>query len=83
MEARVAAVRQERVRMAAQLEARGWKVQANQGNFLWIRADDRLLAGLIDASDGASWFTVVLELAFPETAPVEAAEGTKQSVLID
>ncbi|MFJ6156619.1 histidinol-phosphate transaminase [Pseudarthrobacter sp. NPDC092184] len=53
MEARVAAVRQERVRMAAQLEAQGWKLQPSQGNFLWIRADDDLLATLVDAFNGA------------------------------
>jgi histidinol-phosphate aminotransferase len=53
MEARVAAVREERARMAAQLEAQGWKLQPSQGNFLWIRADERLLAGLVDAFDAA------------------------------
>ena len=39
--------------MAAQLEAQGWKLQASQGNFLWIRADDRLQAGLVEAFDAA------------------------------
>jgi histidinol-phosphate aminotransferase len=53
MEARVAAVRQERTRMAAQLEAQGWKLQPSQGNFLWIRADDSLRARLVDAFDRA------------------------------
>lgn len=53
MEARVFAVRQERTRMAAQLEAQGWKLQPSQGNFLWIRADDDLLARLVDAFDAA------------------------------
>ncbi|WP_458779337.1 aminotransferase class I/II-fold pyridoxal phosphate-dependent enzyme [Arthrobacter sp. D3-16] len=52
METPVAAVRQERARMAVQLEAQGWKLQPNQGNFLWIRAVDRL-ATLKDAFDGA------------------------------
>ncbi|SLK12169.1 histidinol-phosphate transaminase [Arthrobacter sp. P2b] len=53
MEARVAAVKQERARMAALLEARGWKLQPSQGNFLWIRADDDLRARLIEAFDRA------------------------------
>ncbi len=53
MEARVAAVKQERARMAAQLEAQGWKLQPSQGNFLWIRADDELRASLVEAFDGA------------------------------
>jgi histidinol-phosphate aminotransferase len=53
MEARVAAVRQERTRMAAQLEAQGWRLQASQGNFLWIRADEHLLARLVAAFDRA------------------------------
>jgi histidinol-phosphate aminotransferase len=53
MEARVAAVRQERARMAAQLEAQGWKLQPSQGNFVWIRADDSLRARLVDAFDHA------------------------------
>lgn len=53
MEARVAAVKQERARMAAQLEAQGWKLQPSQGNFLWIRADDTLRAKLVDAFDRA------------------------------
>ncbi|PNI09444.1 histidinol-phosphate transaminase [Arthrobacter sp. AFG7.2] len=53
METRVAAVRQERSRMAAQLEAQGWKLQPSQGNFLWIRADDDLLARLVEAFDAA------------------------------
>jgi histidinol-phosphate aminotransferase len=52
MEARVAAVRQERVRMSAQLEIQGWKLQPSQGNFLWIRADEELRARLVDAFDG-------------------------------
>ena len=50
---RVAAVKQERARMAAQLEAQGWKLQPSQGNFLWIRADDSLRARLVDAFDAA------------------------------
>ncbi|WP_458779345.1 histidinol-phosphate transaminase [Arthrobacter sp. D3-16] len=53
MEARVAVVKQERGRMAAQLESQGWKLQASQGNFLWIRADDELRARLVEAFDGA------------------------------
>lgn len=53
MEARVAVVRQERSRMAAQLEAQGWKLQPSQGNFLWIRADEELLARLVEAFDAA------------------------------
>ncbi|WHP60356.1 histidinol-phosphate transaminase [Arthrobacter sp. KFRI-F3372] len=53
MEARVTAVKQERARVAAQLEAQGWKLQPSQGNFLWIRADDELRARLVDAFDGA------------------------------
>src|SRR6478736_10509611 len=53
MEARVTAVKQERARMAAQLEAQGWKLQPSQGNFLWIRADDSLRARLVDAFDRA------------------------------
>lgn len=53
MEARVAAVREERARMAAQLEAQGWKLQPSQGNFLWIRAGEDLLSRLVDAFDAA------------------------------
>lgn len=53
MEARVAGVRQERTRMAAQLEPQGWKLQPSQGNFLWIRADDELRARLMEAFDNA------------------------------
>ncbi|MDQ0679699.1 histidinol-phosphate aminotransferase [Arthrobacter pascens] len=53
MEARVAAVRQERARMAAHLEARGWKLKPSQGNFLWIRADGSLRASLVDAFDAS------------------------------
>ncbi|WP_258805091.1 histidinol-phosphate transaminase [Pseudarthrobacter sp. NS4] len=53
MEMRVAAVKLERARMAAQLEAQGWKLQPSQGNFLWIRADGRLLARLVNAFDHA------------------------------
>jgi histidinol-phosphate aminotransferase len=53
MEARVAAVRLERTRMAEQLEAQGWKLQPSQGNFLWIRADDSLRARVVDAFDAA------------------------------
>ena len=53
MAARVSLVRQERARMAAALEAQGWKLQPSQGNFLWIRADAELLAKLVDAFDGA------------------------------
>ncbi|MFJ5960460.1 histidinol-phosphate transaminase [Pseudarthrobacter oxydans] len=53
MAARVAAVRQERARMAAELEALGWKLQPSQGNFLWIRADEVLLATLVEAFNGA------------------------------
>ena len=39
--------------MAAQLEAQSWKLQPSQGNFLWIRAGEDLLARLVDAFDGA------------------------------
>ncbi|MDQ0665448.1 histidinol-phosphate aminotransferase [Arthrobacter ulcerisalmonis] len=53
MKARVAAVRQERARMAAQLETQGWKLQPSQGNFLWIRSDESLRARLVDAFDSA------------------------------
>ncbi|MET3142822.1 UNVERIFIED_ORG: histidinol-phosphate aminotransferase [Arthrobacter sp. UYEF2] len=53
MESRVSAVRLERARMAAQLEAQGWKLQPSQGNFLWIRADESLRARLVDAFDRA------------------------------
>ncbi|MGT2462836.1 histidinol-phosphate transaminase [Sinomonas atrocyanea] len=53
MEVRVAAVRQERARMAGELEAQGWKLQPSQGNFLWIRADESLRARLVDAFDSA------------------------------
>jgi histidinol-phosphate aminotransferase len=53
MEARVAVVKQERERMAAQLEAQGWKLQPSQGNFLWLRADDGLRARLVEAFDAA------------------------------
>ncbi|MHC6591548.1 histidinol-phosphate transaminase [Arthrobacter sp. C152] len=53
MAARVAAVKRERARMAAELEAQGWMLQPSQGNFLWIRADDALLATLVDAFDAA------------------------------
>ena len=53
METRVAAVKQERARMAAELEAQGWKLQPSQGNFLWIRADDTLREALADAFDRA------------------------------
>ena len=53
METRVAAVRQERARMAERLEAQGWKLQPSQGNFLWIRAGEDLLARLVDAFDAA------------------------------
>lgn len=53
MQARVAVVRQERSRLAAQLEAQGWKLQPSQGNFLWIRADDDLRARLVAAFDQA------------------------------
>ncbi|OAE01010.1 histidinol-phosphate transaminase [Arthrobacter sp. OY3WO11] len=53
MEAGVSLVRQERGRMAAELQAQGWKLQPSQGNFLWIRADDELRARLVDAFHGA------------------------------
>ncbi len=39
--------------MASQLEAQGWKLQPSQGNFLWIRTDDDLLARLVEAFDAA------------------------------
>ncbi|MFJ6283328.1 histidinol-phosphate transaminase [Pseudarthrobacter oxydans] len=53
MAARASAVREERARMAAELEAQGWKLQPSQGNFLWIRADEVLLATLVEAFNGA------------------------------
>ena len=53
MQARVAVVKQERSRLAAQLEAQGWKLQPSQGNFLWVRADDDLRARLVAAFDQA------------------------------
>ena len=53
MQARVAAVKEERSRLAARLEAQGWKLQPSQGNFLWIRADDDLAARLVAAFDQA------------------------------
>ncbi|MDQ0870188.1 histidinol-phosphate/aromatic aminotransferase/cobyric acid decarboxylase-like protein [Arthrobacter sp. V1I9] len=53
MESRVAVVKQERARMAAQLAAQGWNLQPSQGNFLWIRADEELRARLVEAFDGA------------------------------
>ena len=39
--------------MAAELEAQGWTLQPSQGNFLWIRADEQLLAALVEAFDAA------------------------------
>ena len=39
--------------MALELEAQGWTLQPSQGNFLWIPADDDLLARLVDAFNGA------------------------------
>lgn len=51
MAARVSLVKEERSRMAAELEAQGWTLQPSQGNFLWIRADAPLLALLVDAFD--------------------------------
>jgi histidinol-phosphate aminotransferase len=39
--------------MAAELEAKGWKLQPSQGNFLWIRVDDSLRARLVDALEPA------------------------------
>ena len=53
MEARVAAVKRERARMAAELAAQGWRLQPSQGNFLWIRAGEGLRARLVDAFDRA------------------------------
>jgi histidinol-phosphate aminotransferase len=53
MQARVAVVKDERSRLAVQLEAQGWKLQPSQGNFLWIRADDDLRARLVAAFDQA------------------------------
>ncbi|TQJ35574.1 histidinol-phosphate transaminase [Arthrobacter sp. SLBN-122] len=53
MAARVSLVKQERARMAASLEAQGWKLQPSQGNFLWIRADDSLRGRLVEAFDAA------------------------------
>jgi len=54
MELRVSAVRDERSRMAARLEAQGWTLQPSQGNFLWIRADDGLRGRLVAAFDQAA-----------------------------
>ncbi|WP_120521600.1 histidinol-phosphate transaminase [Arthrobacter celericrescens] len=54
MQARVAAVGQERARMAARLAAQGWKLQPSQGNFLWIRAADGLRERLVAAFDQAA-----------------------------
>ncbi|OFI39136.1 histidinol-phosphate transaminase [Arthrobacter sp. SW1] len=53
MEARVAVVKEERARMAAILEDRGWTLPRSQGNFLWIRTDDELRPRLMDAFDNA------------------------------
>jgi len=53
MEARVSMVKQERARMAKELAAQGWRLQPSQGNFLWIRADEQLLATLVDAFNTA------------------------------
>ncbi|WP_285240848.1 histidinol-phosphate transaminase [Pseudarthrobacter sp. MEB009] len=53
MTARVSAVKQERARMAAELQEQGWTLQPSQGNFLWIRADAVLLATLVDAFNDA------------------------------
>ncbi|WP_457948762.1 histidinol-phosphate transaminase [Pseudarthrobacter sp. alpha12b] len=53
MAARVSLVKQERSRMASELEAQGWTLQPSQGNFLWIRAEADLLARLVDAFDAA------------------------------
>jgi histidinol-phosphate aminotransferase len=53
MATRVALVKQERARMAVELGAQGWKLQPSQGNFLWIRADEHLLARLVAAFDAA------------------------------
>ncbi|MFJ6077108.1 histidinol-phosphate transaminase [Pseudarthrobacter sp. NPDC092419] len=50
---RVSLVKQERGRMAAALEAQGWRLQPSQGNFLWIRAGGERLATLVDAFDNA------------------------------
>lgn len=61
MEARVSAVKQERARMAEELAAQGWTLQPSQGNFLWIRADEQLLATLVDAFNGAG----ILVRAYP------------------
>lgn len=61
MAARVSAVKQERARMAAELADQGWTLQPSQGNFLWIRADDQLLATLVDAFDAAG----ILVRAYP------------------
>lgn len=53
MAARVSLVKQERARIAAALEAQGWKLQPSQGNFLWIRADEDLRGRLVEAFDAA------------------------------
>ncbi|CAM3312836.1 Putative phenylalanine aminotransferase [Arthrobacter ulcerisalmonis] len=52
MEARISLLKEECARMAAELEAQGWRLQPSQGNFLWIRADAELLATLVDAFNG-------------------------------
>lgn len=53
MAARVSLVKQERARMATEMEAQGWKLQPSQGNFLWIRADEDLRGRLVEAFDAA------------------------------
>lgn len=62
MAARVSSVKQERSRMAAELADQGWKLQPSQGNFLWIRAGDVLLATLVDAFDSAG----IMVRAYPD-----------------
>jgi hypothetical protein len=83
MEARVAVVRQERSRMAAQLEAQGWKLQPSQGNFLWIRADDDLGRGWWPRSmPPASWSGRTRATAcgspLPTPPPTTACSGSSK-----
>nr|WP_231686088.1 histidinol-phosphate transaminase [Arthrobacter sp. ZBG10] len=52
MAARISLLKEECARMAAELEAQGWRLQPSQGNFLWIRAYAELLATLVDAFNG-------------------------------
>ncbi|UXM93476.1 histidinol-phosphate transaminase [Paenarthrobacter sp. JL.01a] len=53
LEARVSGVKEERDRISTQLDAMGWELRPSQGNFIWIRADNELLATLTDAFTSA------------------------------